>query len=495
VQIAMDDANTTFSQASRLSICIMGTPVSSGNRGVLALGASLLSLCAEAAPEAELVLALNHDRHQTTRFRVAGVPRDISVVPARLSPVSALKDHLAWICFLAVIWRVVPLQSIRRWIRRSSPWIQTLERASWVGDVRGGDSFSDIYGMGRFVLGFVLAFVVLLVKGSIVQFPQTYGPYRNPIARWMARYLLKRSSVILARDCESGRVAEELVGPQHEVWTSPDVAFCLEAVAPESIQLDPPVSSAGEALFPRDDLMGDGEFGVGGRVCNPRHPRSDHLVSFTHSQPRTSAILGININGLIYSGGYTRENMFGLKLDYVRFLPELLNALLQEHVGDLWLVPHTYGSPESVESDPEACRRVRTAVPGGMRERVRVVTGEYDCHEIKAVIGKCDFFIGSRMHACIAALSQGIPCVGVAYSRKFAGVFESVGMEDWVVDGRTTSNDAAVTRVIELYRQRDNVRAGLGQRAAQVRKELSAVFRRLMQIVIRGSRGISTPTC
>ena len=47
----------------------------------------------------------------------------------------------------------------------------------------------------------------------------------------------------------------------------------------------------------------------------------------------------------------------------------------------------------------------------------------------KAVIGQCDFFIGSRMHACIAALSQGVPCVGVAYSMKFAGVFDTVGME------------------------------------------------------------------
>ena len=85
------------------------------------------------------------------------------------------------------------------------------------------------------------------------------------------------------------------------------------------------------------------------------------------------------------------------------------------------------------------------------------------------------------MHACIAALSQGIPCVGIAYSRKFHGVFETVGMQDWVVDARTATDEAAVARVLELYRQRDEVRASLAERAETARVELRAVFRRLVE--------------
>jgi len=337
--------------------------------------------------------------------------------------------------------------------------------------------------MRRFVLGFVLAFVALLVKGSIVQFPQTYGPYRNPIARWMARYVLKRSSVILARDHESRRVAEELVGPHHEVWHSPDVAFSLEAVVPQRIELDPLKAGTDDELLRRDDEIVDAEFGVDGRVCNPQHANPDHCVLFRRCEPRTAGIVGININGLIYNGGYTRANMFGLKLDYASLLPELVSALLREHSGDMWLVPHTYGPPESVESDPEACRRVRTALPRGVRERVQTVVGEYDCHEIKGVIGQCDFFVGSRMHACIAALSQGIPCVGIAYSMKFAGVFETVGMEDWVIDGRKAANEEAMRRVLELYRQRDSVRESLMHRAEQAQARLKQVFGQLFATV------------
>jgi polysaccharide pyruvyl transferase WcaK-like protein len=118
-------------------------------------------------------------------------------------------------------------------------------------------------------------------------------------------------------------------------------------------------------------------------------------------------------------------------------------------------------------------------LPPEVRARARIVTREYDQHEIKGVIGQCDFFIGSRMHSCIAALSQGVPCVAVAYSRKFAGVFESVGMESWVVDAREATNEEAVARILDLYRQRASVRAGLLRRAEEARGRLREVFRML----------------
>lgn len=111
---------------------------------------------------------------------------------------------------------------------------------------------------------------------------------------------------------------------------------------------------------------------------------------------------------------------------------------------------------------------------------MRIVTGQYDQHEIKGVIGQCDFFIGSRMHACIAALSQGVPCVGVAYSDKFEGVFDSVGMRGWVVDGRQATNEQSVARILDLYRIRESVRRDLKAKADEAIMELKDIFQRLL---------------
>lgn len=361
------------------------------------------------------------------------------VVNARMSPRSRPREHIAWIVCMALLFRVIPVGLVRRAIARSVPWIGALAEASLVGDVRGGDSFSDIYGMRRFVYGFFMAATVLLVHGRLVQFPQTYGPYKSPLARWMARFLLWRSSAVIARDRESQRVAQELMGSDREVLLSPDVAFSLEVVRPVQIELMPPL---------------DG--------------------------PVPPGVIGLNVNGLMYGGGYAGKNMFGLKLDYADFLRELVAALLAGHPGELWIVPHTFAPDGDVESDPEASVKVRDALPDPLQDRVRIVSREYDAQELKGIIGQCDFFIGSRMHSCIAALSQGVPCVGVAYSMKFAGVFESVGMEEWVVDARELDEEAAVRRVVELYERRNQIRDELSKRAERARAQLTEVFRRIM---------------
>lgn len=416
----------------------MGTPASSGNRGVLALGASLVNLCA--ADGREVALMLGHRDNQPVSFLIGGQVRPVRVVNCRLSPRARVSDHLAWIVLAALAYRSLPLASLRRAIGRWTPWIGALETTDIVGDVRGGDSFSDIYGMNRFFHGFLMAWTVILVKGNLVQFPQTFGPYKSSMSHALARYLLRRSSVVIARDEKSRQVAQELIGSRRQVWLSPDVAFSLETVRPGRIEVDPP---------------------LGG--------------------PIPSGVIGVNVNGLMYNGGYTRANMFGLKLDYRSMLPALVTDLLTDNPGELWLVPHTYGPPESVESDPEASRKVRAALPEAIRGRVRVVTGEYDCHEIKGVIGQCDFFVGSRMHSCIAALSQGVPCVGIAYSRKFEGVFDSVGMADWVIDGRKLGNEEAIARVLELHQRRDEIRKTLKQNGQEAKKRLEQIFDRLFQ--------------
>lgn len=430
-------------RAKPMTIALLGIAVSSRNQGVQALGASLVNLCVGSSDGAGVRLLAGHSQPIKVSYRTAAGCLEIPAVNYRLSPRSRLREHLGWIVLMSALYRCLPFSGIRKRIALSIPWIGALESCDLAGDVRGGDSFSDIYGMQRFFIGFLAAWTVLLVKGTMVQLPQTYGPFKRPLARWMARFLLRRSSVVVARDKASRKVAQDLVGPGRSVLLSPDVAFCMKAVPLDKVSVDPLTDGA-----------------TRGRV------------------------IGVNVNGLMYHGGYTRNNMFGLKMDYPGFLRKLLMALLVEQAGDVWLVPHTYGvAAGDVESDPEASRELRNSLPESLRARVRIVDGEYDQHEVKGIIGTCDFFIGSRMHSCIAALSQGVPCVGVAYSMKFKGVFESVGMEDWVVDGREVDEDEAVRRVMELYRMRDEIRGELAANAEAARARIKEVFEEILKPV------------
>ena len=97
----------------RRRIGIMGTSVTSGNRGVVALGVSLVNLCCEAAREAEIVLLLSHGDHRPVLFQVDGKAREIPIVPCRLSPRSRPQDHFVWIVGMSLLYRCVPIASVR----------------------------------------------------------------------------------------------------------------------------------------------------------------------------------------------------------------------------------------------------------------------------------------------------------------------------------------------------------------------------------------------
>lgn len=413
---------------------VMGASLHSGNRGVAALGASLVGLMCQTRPNSQVSLLIGHREAKRTEVRVEGGCTTVRTVNYRLSPRAPLKEQLWWIMLMSALYQTLPSATARRLIIRRSPWIRAIAEADLVGDIRGGDSFSDIYGLSNFLLGCLPVLSVIWIRRGIHLFPQTYGPFRSKLAERLARYILSRADSIWCRDRLSLAEVSRLTDGSREGMLCPDVAFSLAATRPERPAIDPP-------------LRRDG-----------------------------STVVGINVSGLVYNGGYTRANMFRLRLDYRVFLKRLVEQLLLDNANRILLVPHTFASPERVESDPAACLEVLRQVSPELRDRVHLVTEEYDQHEIKGVIGMCDVFIGSRMHACIGALSQGIPTVGVAYSRKFVGVFETVGAGHWVIDARDVCVQEALDRVGHLLLTRDDERARLQGSVATARAELRRSF-------------------
>jgi polysaccharide pyruvyl transferase WcaK-like protein len=83
------------------------------------------------------------------------------------------------------------------------------------------------------------------------------------------------------------------------------------------------------------------------------------------------------------------------------------------------------------------------------------------------------------MHACIAALSQSIPAVGIAYSRKFQGVFESVGLENCVADAYRCNKDEILSTVGAAFEMRDQIRVHLNKIIPEVKENILNMFKPL----------------
>jgi polysaccharide pyruvyl transferase WcaK-like protein len=246
------------------------------------------------------------------------------------------------------------------------------------------------------------------------------------------------SEYILTRDKEGLSVVQETVGKSHSVKNlnfCPDVAFMLDSILPKNQEIQP---------------------------------------NITVNQQKD--LIGINVNGLLYNGGYTRNNMFGLALDYRDFVSKLLHRLLEITSVHILMIPHTFSRTGGINDDLKASNTVYDTLDLKFKDRVHRVMREYNQHEIKGTIGQCRFFIGSRMHSCIAALSQNIPTVGVAYSRKFIGVFESIGVDDLVIDARNTNTDDALEIVINHYQDREKYISCIRDNVEKARNLIAATF-------------------
>ena len=212
-----------------------------------------------------------------------------------------------------------------------------------------------------------------------------------------------------------------------------------------------------------------------GFVLEP-YIRKERLPHWLVGEDYIRPLVGLNVSGLLAMGGYTQKNMFGLRSDYRHLIHELMKYFVEKHNARIMLVPHVVGTGEGSESDVVACREIYREAESGIRVHLHLLEESYDQHELKAIIGRCDFFLGSRMHACIAALSQCVPAVGLAYSRKFRGVFGPVGVEELVIDLREHDEASIITLVGRGFDRRLSLRAQLEAKMPSVRASVLNLF-------------------
>lgn len=92
---------------------------------------------------------------------------------------------------------------------------------------------------------------------------------------------------------------------------------------------------------------------------------------------------------------------------------------------------------------------------------------------IHAVQG-CRFFIGSRMHACIFALSSGVPSIGLAYQPKFFGLFEQYEISRFVYPIQAVSSTWLCSALDSMISGEREIRAFLRKKSVYLANQVVA---------------------
>ena len=303
-------------------------------------------------------------------------------------------------------------------------------------DIGAGDSFAEIYGIKRFFFLWLTKAMALARGTPLLLAPQTIGPFTRQPYKALGKWAMTHALSVVARDEMSAAAISELAPGAHRVQ-SIDVAFAL------------PFCPA------------------------VRRPDGGPLR------------IGVNVSGLLFNEAEAGRNRFHLSFDYARLTRRLLGALVERGDLEVHLVTHALHATDPADDDGRVADRLAREFP--MVVRVASFPGP---SAAKSYISGLDFLFAARMHACIAAYSSGTPVVPLAYSRKFAGLFGTLGY-DRLVPTQGFDEDQALQFLIESLDMRNELRARAADGMVKVEGFLDAYrgeLRRLFGVAARRSR-------
>lgn len=283
-----------------------------------------------------------------------------------------------------------------------------VKKLNYVIDLTAGDSFTDIYGKERFFEGTSMKNYVISKNIPLILGSQTIGPFRDKNIQSIASETISKCYAVYARDKKSYDYTMEISEVEPRLTT--DVAFFL--------------------------------------------PYSNKTIN------KTKIRVGVNVSGLLWNGGYTKDNQFGLKFDYQKYCRMILSELSKNDDYEVHLIIHVYSANMSVlDNDLIPMEILKKEFPN-----VFVSPVFQTPMEAKSYISTMDIFTGARMHSTIAAFSAAVPVIPFSYSRKFEGLFGSLDYT-YLVKGCSFSLDYAVECTLawieKRYELKNNMTNGM----------------------------------
>jgi polysaccharide pyruvyl transferase WcaK-like protein len=308
---------------------------------------------------------------------------------------------------------------VKNVIKTKSLGIKTFQDADFIIDIGQGDSFADIYGKQRFDLIDDIHRAARLLGKPYCILPQTIGPFKNEKIRKRAIKSIEKASLVMARDKQSLDYVREIAPIQKNVHEYIDVAFFMPYK---------------KMVFSND---------------------------FVH--------VGLNISALLWHGGYTQDNQFGLKDDYQRVVRSIIDYFLSLPNVMLHLISHVVVSERHIENDYTINYDLWKEY--GIHSRLVLAPFAITPIDVKGYIAGMDFFIGARMHTTIGAFSAGIPVVPMAYSRKFNGLFIDTLQYPYLADLKTATEKEMLEIVKDAFAKREELKSIIDERMNGVVKE------------------------
>jgi colanic acid/amylovoran biosynthesis protein len=282
----------------------------------------------------------------------------------------------------------------------------------------------------------------------VIEFASSPGPFNTGFRRFISKLVFNKISVIVNREPISSELLKQIGINKTPIVNAACPAFLLE---PASVK------------------------------------RAKEILLLENIDVKVRPLIGVTLSGynLISQRTWgTPKNFNDLSL----FVP-MIKYLLDDLNASVFLLPHVYrvnpytsiGEHINGPDHDILLHLYRMADGDKYNGRLRLIEGKYTSSEAKGVIGQCDMYISGRVHAGVAALSQAIPTILLAYGHKHRGFASLVHQEKYVFEG-TDSRELKLI-VEDAWENREEITKVLKERMARIEELVNLNFEIVKEIV------------
>jgi len=307
-----------------------------------------------------------------------------------------------------------------------------------------GDTYGDNIPFLAFVKYSLELVAARLLKKPVISLANSPGPFSGKIKRFIAKIVLNNISLITTREPVSADLLRN-VGIKAPIITTACPAFLLEPAPEERVK----------------EIM-----------------RSEGI------DENIRPIIGLTLAGYNLYSEPTWDVPDSLE-DLELYVPTV-KFLLDELGAQVLLIPHVYRTNpwtgQLIQGpDYVILKALKERFAG--TKRLKLIEGTYSPNEVKGLIGKLDLHISGRLHAGVAALSQYVPTVLLAYGHKHVGFAKMLGQERYVWQP-SRGPDGLLAIVKQIWENRERVVTKLHERIPFV-KELAKLNAKILSDVLK----------
>lgn len=294
-----------------------------------------------------------------------------------------------------------------------------------------GISFSD--GREKFTVFNILSLLPALSAGvKTVKVSQALGPFQNKLNRMMAKIVLPRLKLVVARGEKTAGFLQELGLSNTAAY--PDAAFSMECSTEDRRRAD--------ELFPE---VGD------------------------------KRVIGISPSQVVW------KLCSASGVDYLKILAEVAAGCRRQGYHCI-VFPHSArtGTEKTHNNDLPLMRRFAAMLPPG--DDLTVLDGELEAGVLRCLISRMDILVASRFHAIISAMTVGVPAIVIGWSHKYAEVLAPFKLDDFVQPYSDFNFGRTMSMIDELLKERQRISGNILEVCGTIKEKNQHFFRDIVDI-------------